>query len=93
VSLAFAYQLDARLRRRPQRAGEGSAYRPGWYAEWPAWCELAECLKITRQASMVPECIVVLVTFNFRYLASAPKVRWRARAGAWLQRRGSERWS
>jgi hypothetical protein len=28
------------------------------------------------------EYIVVLVTFNFRYLASAPKVRWRARAGA-----------
>jgi hypothetical protein len=25
---------------------------------------------------------VVLVTFNSRYLASAPKVRWRARAGA-----------
>lgn len=32
VSLAFAYQLDARLRRRPQRAGEGGAYRPGWYS-------------------------------------------------------------
>jgi hypothetical protein len=26
--------------------------------------------------------IVVLVIFNFRYLASAPKVRWRARARA-----------
>jgi hypothetical protein len=25
---------------------------------------------------------VVLVTFDFRHLASAPKVRWRARAGA-----------
>ena len=25
---------------------------------------------------------VVLVTYNFRYLASAPGVRWRARAGA-----------
>ena len=25
---------------------------------------------------------MVLVTFNFRYFASAPKVRWRARAGA-----------
>jgi hypothetical protein len=32
--------------------------------------------------SRVPEYIVVLVTSNFRYLASAPKVRWRARAGA-----------
>jgi hypothetical protein len=30
----------------------------------------------------VPEYIVVLVTYDFRNLASAPKVRWRARAGA-----------
>jgi hypothetical protein len=30
----------------------------------------------------VPEYIVVLVTYHFRYLASAPEVRWRARAGA-----------
>jgi hypothetical protein len=28
------------------------------------------------------ECVVVLVTCCFRYLASAPKVCWRARAGA-----------
>jgi hypothetical protein len=39
--------------------------------------------------SWVPEYIVVLVTFNFRYLASAPEVRWRARAGA-LARTGAE---
>jgi hypothetical protein len=32
---------------------------------------------------------VVLVTSNFRYLASAPEVRWRARAGA-LARAGAE---
>jgi hypothetical protein len=38
--------------------------------------------KITRPRSRVPEYIVVLVAFNFRDLASAPKVRWRARAGA-----------
>jgi hypothetical protein len=31
---------------------------------------------------MVPECIVVLVTSCFRDIASAPTVRWRARAGA-----------
>jgi hypothetical protein len=30
----------------------------------------------------VPEYIVVLVSYHFRYLASAPEVRWRARAGA-----------
>ena len=38
--------------------------------------------KYTTLVSRVPEYIVVLVTSNFRYLASAPEVRWRARAGA-----------
>jgi hypothetical protein len=42
----------------------------------------AEGGKYTTLASRVPEYIVVLVTYHFRYLASAPKVRWRARAGA-----------
>jgi L-alanine-DL-glutamate epimerase-like enolase superfamily enzyme len=36
----------------------------------------------TSLVSRVPEYIVMLVTSYFRYLASAPKVRWRARAGA-----------
>jgi hypothetical protein len=38
--------------------------------------------KITPLSSRVPEYMMVWVTFDFRDLASAPKVRWRARAGA-----------
>jgi hypothetical protein len=44
--------------------------------------EAAEVENARLASLWVPEYIVVLVTFNFRYLASVPKVRWRARAEA-----------
>ena len=78
-----------RTRHPPRAERSPSAPAPSTAAPHPSCTHgrgnkrVSQAQGITRLASRGPnECLVVLVTSYFRYLASAPRVRWRARAGA-----------